>query len=574
MGELLFYAGLAVFYGLVTVAWFVAPIASRFGRLLLGSAQYGPDAILNASVLEWVYGSFSSSRHVFDFPASYPLLNSLALTENLLGWQVFYFPLRTAGIGIVASYNVVLMLSFVISGIGAAALCRRFGASLNGATVGGFVFAFVPYHVTHSVHLQTLGVCWVPFALVYLDRILESRRWSDAAGFALFCVMTALSSIYFGVFLSIVTIIYSAGSVMFKRYPLDLRRAGLIAASGVASAIALLPVVVHYVRFARAQGPYSHSAHVVTALSMELAGVIRVPKWQALWSTAEFAPNSNSATSVTWTTGFPGILVVGLTVYWLIRVSNRRESRTVAALLLGTAIACFLLALGPALKIHGVLPSPSLSLLPMPGRIWLVLSAIRWPLRMYFFTLLMISVIASLGVTSLANGLVPSRRWLVTIILLALIGFEYRPLDAFAQRSVPVPAPLAMSDAYPFLASEQDRGAIAEMPTADAKAGLAPMVSRYIYGSLGHLRRVVGSHGSIIPKVTDTLDAAIEKLPDRTAQDVLAGHGVTRLVIHKSMFRADTLSKLIAAMRRAGVPVLFEGREGVVYSLTDSRQVH
>lgn len=573
MGELLFYGGLAVFYGLVTVAWFVVPIASRFGRVLLGSAQYGPDAILNASVLEWVYMGFTSSRHIFDFTAAFPLSNSLALTENLLGWQLFYAPLRAAGVGIVGSYNVLVLISFVISGVSAAALCRRFGASCIGATVGGFVFAFIPFHLSHSVHLQTLGVCWVPLALVFLDKVLERARWADAAGFAVVFVMVTLSSIYFGVFLAIVTILYVAVSAAFRRYPLSQRRVWMLVASGCASVLALSPVIAHYVRFAASEGPYSHSANSVAALSMELAGVIRVPKFQALWATAPFTPNSNSATAVTWTTGFPGFVVVAITIYWLVLVWRRRESRRVAAILLTIAAVCFLLALGPMLKIHGALPASALSWVPMPGRIWLVFSTIRWPLRMYFFTVLMISVISSLGVTALFKGVKSTRRTPTMFALLMLIGFEYRPLYAFAQRSVPVPVPLAMSDAYPFLATEADRGAVAEMPTTDYMGRRAPMVTRYIYGSIGHLRRVVASHGSIVAKVTDSLETAIEDLPDPSALHVLTGHGITRLVVHKSMFGGDSATELIGALKTSGLPVLFEGREGVVFSLSGSRQL-
>ena len=574
MGGLLFYGELAVLYGLVAIAWFVTPIASRFGRVLLGSAQYGPDAILNASVLEWVYGALRTSRPVFDFTAAFPLSNSLALTENLIGWQVFYTPLRAAGVGIVASYNVLVLLSFVISGVSAAALCRRFGASRAGAAIGGFVFAFIPFHVSHSIHLQTLGVCWVPLALVFLDRILDRARWTDAAVFAIAFVMTTLSSIYFGVFLAIGTVAYIGACSAFGRYPLTVGRVALIAASGIASSVALSPVIVHYVRFALEQGPYSHSASSVAALSMELAGVIRVPKFQAIWATAPFMPNSNSATAVTWTTGFPGLVAVAITVYWLVLVYRRQESRRVAGILLSIAVVCFLLALGPVLKIHGGLPSPGLSWVPMPGRIWLLFSTIRWPLRMYFFTVLMISVMTSLGATALIGRFSVSRRTLVVVALLMLIGLEYRPLTAFTQRSVPVPEPLAMSDTYPFLESEANCGAVAEMPTTDYKGRRAPMVTRYIYGSIGHRRRVVASHGSIVPRVTDSLEAAIENLPDKSAQEYLARYDVSRLVVHRSLFSADSATKLIASLKASGLPVLFDGREGVIFRLTGSRKVY
>ncbi|HZK78384.1 MAG TPA: hypothetical protein VFC35_05700 [Gemmatimonadaceae bacterium] len=518
--------------------------------------------------------SYGSSRHVFDWTAGFPLPNSLALTENLIGWQLFYFPLRAAGLGIVASYNVLLLLSYVISGLAAAALCRRLGASKGGAAIGGFVFAFVPFHVTHSIHLQTLGVCWTPLALVFLDRMLEKGRWRDAAGLAAVFVMTALSSIYFAVFLAIVIVLYLVCCVAFGRFTLSFDALGKMAAAGVASLIALSPVLLHYVRFISSNGRFHHPAALIGALSMELGGVIRIARWQALSPMGPFEPNPNSATAATWTTGFPGVVAIALIAYWLVRVIRRGENRRLAAVLLTVATICFVLSLGPFLKLRGGAPTPSMMWLPMPGRIWLVFSTIRWPMRLYFLTLLMMSVMVSLGATAFLANLRSSRRALVTVVLLALIALEYRPIDAFARLSVELPPPLEMSDAYPFLAAEQDRGGVAELPLADDGGRRAPMVTRYTYGSVGHLRRVVAIHGSVVPPVTDSLETAMEELPDPGAQAILAAHGVTRLVIHKTLFRADSATRLIAAMKSAGIPVLFDGREGIVFSLTGSLVVH
>lgn len=574
MGEPLFYVILTAIYGATAVAWFVLPIASRFSRVLVGSAQYAPDAILNTGVLEWVYGSLRSSRHLFDWTAGFPLSNSLALTENLIGWQLFYFPLRALGLGIVASYNVVLLLSFVISGLTAAALCRRLGASRGGAAIGGFVFAFVPFHVTHSIHLQTMGVCWTPLGLVFLDRILERGRWRDAAGLAAVFVMTALSSIYFAVFLAIVIVLYVVCCWAFGRYTLSLSTVGKLAAAGVASVIVLTPLILHYVRFVSSHGRFEHPTALVAALSMELLGVIRIARWQALSPMGPFEPNPNSATAATWTTGFPGVVALALIGYWLARVFQRKENRRLAAILLTIAIVCFVLSLGPYLKVRGGAPAPSMMWLPMPGRIWLAFSTIRWPMRLYFLTILMMSVMVSLGATVLLANIRSSRRAMITAGLVLLIALEYRPLPAFARLSVELPPPLEMSDAYPFLAAERDRGAIAELPLADNGGRRAPMVTRYTYGSVGHLRRVVAVHGSVILPVTDSLETAMEDLPDRAAQDMLVSHGVSRLVIHKTLFSGDSATRLIGAMKSAGIPILFEGKEGVVFSLAGSGVVH
>ncbi|HUQ48323.1 MAG TPA: hypothetical protein VM053_08785 [Gemmatimonadaceae bacterium] len=572
---MLFFVALAAFYGAIAFAWFVAPIVSRFSTTLVGTAQYAPDAMLNAGVLEWVYGSLrSSSLHVFDWTAAFPLENSLAVTENLIGWQVFYYPLRLLGLGIVSSYNVLLLLSFVISGLAAAALCMRLGTSRSGAVIGGFVFAFVPFHVTHSIHLQTMGVCWAPLAILFLDRILERGRWSDVAGLVAACVMTALSSIYFAVFLAIVVFLWVAGSWVFRRYGANLAVLGKLAAAGVASIVPLLPVLIHYVQFVSVNGRFSHPSALISVLSMELAGVVRVGRWQALWPTGPFEPDPNSAPAAAWTTGFPGVVAIALTAYWLVRVIQKKENRELAAVLVSVAVICFVFSLGPYLKVRGSAPSEAMHWLPMPGRIWLVFSTIRWPMRLYFFTVLMMSVMVSLGATSLLASVRSSRRMLVTVALAAMMILEYRPLSAFARLSVEAADPLAMSDAYPFLAAEADRGAIAELPLADHGGRRAPMVTRYTYGSVGHLRRVVAVHGSVIPPVTKTLETAMKDLPDRGAQMVLSNHGVTRLVIHRPLFKRDSAEKLIAALKGDGLAVVFNGTEAIIFSLTGPRQVH
>jgi hypothetical protein len=436
------------------------------------------------------------------------------------------------------------------------------------------MFAFVPFHVTHSIHLQTMGVCWTPLALLFLDRVLDNGRPGDVAALAAACAMTALSSIYFAVFLAIVIVLYVACCAVFGRYAITAGKIGELAVAGALSLIAISPVLIHYFRFIAVNGRFSHPSTLIAVLSMELAGIVRVARWQALWPTGPFEPNPNSAPAAAWTTGFPGVVAIVLALHWLVVVFRQRKNRRLAGILLTVAIICFVLSLGPYLKVRGSFPSPSMSWLPLPGRIWLVFSTIRWPMRLYFMPLLMVAVMTSLGATMLLAKARVSRRMLGTAGLIVLMILEYRPIQAFARLSVQAPDPIAMSDAYPFLAAESDRGGIAELPLADHGDRRAPMVTRYTYGSAGHLRRVVAVHGSVIPPVTDTLETAMEDLPGELAQNVLVRHGVTRLVVHRSFFRGDSATKLIAAFSSSGLPVLFNGREGVVFSLTGSRQVH
>src|SRR5215471_7938161 len=110
------WAAAVFLYAATAGAGFVWPLARSFGDRLMGTALFAPDAILSAGILEWGYRRlWSSSRHVFEWTAGLPLHGSLAATENLIGWQLFYTPLRLFGCGPVAAYNSLILISFVLS---------------------------------------------------------------------------------------------------------------------------------------------------------------------------------------------------------------------------------------------------------------------------------------------------------------------------------------------------------------------------------------------------------------------------------------------------------------------------
>lgn len=114
------------------------------------------------------------------------------------------------GLTVAAAYNVMLLLSFVISGVGTALLARRLGASRSGTALGGFVFAFNPFHVDHAIHVQTMEVCWSPFALLGLEMTLaRDGRIKGPVLMASALVMTALCGMYFGLLLPLVLSLYA-----------------------------------------------------------------------------------------------------------------------------------------------------------------------------------------------------------------------------------------------------------------------------------------------------------------------------------------------------------------------------
>ena len=552
-------------YAVTAFAYFVAPIWSRFDSVLLGSTPFPHDSLLNAGILEWGHRAIWDSRlSLFDWPPGFPLKNTLAGTEHLLGWQFFYGPLRAAGLTVAAAYNVLLLISLVISGIGTAILARRLGASRTAAVLGGFLFAFNPFHVDHAIHLQTMTIMWSPFAILGLDMTLAREGVKGplllAAGF----IMTALCGMYFAVFLPIILVLYPTLSWMLRRYEFSWGAVRDIVLAGVVSLIVLAPVLRPYFRYASSYGAYPHPEEELAIYSLPLANLLGVPDWLALWGRTPLSVHMVGIAA------FPGVVTAVLVIVAITSGKQHRALRPVVWMSLVIGVVACLLALGPVLSLHGSGPLGP-SWLPLPGRVWLYFSAIRWPDRIFLYSALFASLLAAIGFSRL-NVRSPRTRGAIAAGVFLVAFAELTPAAWYSLRSLYVQDPIAMSDAYPFLAAENDKGGIVELPQATDSVYEPAAATWYAYASAGHLRGVSAFHGSLFPPLLESMRLAGYELPDSTARELFVKNGVTRLVIHKDRMPADSGSKLERAFVSEHYPLLFKSKQSAVFAL-DRREL-
>jgi hypothetical protein len=556
------WAAAIVVYAATAIADFVLPLGRHFGERLLGTAVFAQDAILNAGILEWGYRSlWSSSRHVFEWTGGFPLHDSLAATENLIGWQLFYTPLRQLGAGPVAAYNILIVISFVLSGLGAALFARRFGIDRWGAIVAGFIFAFVPFHLNHAIHIQTMAVCYCPFALYFLDRFLSEAAIRDALGLAVACLMTALSGVYFGLFLLLVLPLYAVLCWVSGRHRFRFRTLEGLLGVGLACAFVLLPVVLAYMRFGSENG-HHHTEEGTTSLSLEVLAPFKVPRWLAFWSPLRRED---------WTPAFPGAVASLLALWFLLKRNPDRQTRQAKILLVLLGFVIYVLSLGPVLKLHAYVSAGLPGWIPLPGKIFLLVPSIRWPMRILLFSFLFGGVLAGLGFSKLTQRFTPALRLAVASLTIILLFLEYRPQSWYAADSCRLPSPLSLSDAYPFLAAEADRGGVIELPDRGPDGSGGYRV-RYAYGSAGHLRRIVAFHGKDGPPILDNLLAAAERLPSEPSRRFLAASGVTRLVVHRGPNFIDSRAFRRDELVRAGYAVVAEMKDATIFALETSSQ--
>ena len=227
------------------------PVVHEMTRALPGDLG---DPLLNAWTLAWDADRLAHGlQGLWDAPIFYPYSNSLARSEHLLGIAFFTAPVQWLTGNAVFAYNVAFLMSYVLAGSGMYLLTASLTGNRLAAVVAALAFAFGPYPMTHTTHLQMLMCGWMPIGLWALHRFFGSgSRWALAAFVAAFLLL-GLSNGYFLYFfaLPVVSVIAFELCRIPKR---RLQRIGQLALAGTVTLLVLAPVILIYYQAQLDQG--------------------------------------------------------------------------------------------------------------------------------------------------------------------------------------------------------------------------------------------------------------------------------------------------------------------------------
>ena len=180
------------------------------------------DPLLNTWIQAWDGHAFlTAPLHLFEANIYYPLPNTLAYSEHLASTALLAVPFQALSGEPVVAYNLSLLLSFPLAGLGMYLLLYRWTRRPGAAFVAGLAFAFAPYRLAAISHVQLLTVQWLPFSLLALDQLLRPvlragggraspvHRWlAGVPQFVLFATLQILASWYLAVFSLLVLGLY------------------------------------------------------------------------------------------------------------------------------------------------------------------------------------------------------------------------------------------------------------------------------------------------------------------------------------------------------------------------------
>jgi hypothetical protein len=178
------------------------------------------DSVLVMWILTWdqeqllaiLRGDGGRMWSFFDANIFHPEPLTLAYSEHFLAQAVQTLPVYALTGNPILGYNLLFLSTFVLSGLGMYLLVRALTGREWAAFVAGVLFAFAPYRIPQSSHLQVLSSQWMPFALYGFNRYFESRRLRPLVGATAALVAQNLSSLYYLLYFSP----FAAGYVLWE----------------------------------------------------------------------------------------------------------------------------------------------------------------------------------------------------------------------------------------------------------------------------------------------------------------------------------------------------------------------
>jgi hypothetical protein len=409
------------------------PLAAHVGSAI---AHDRGDPLLVTWILWWSTHTVPLTDAWWNAPAFYPSPGVLAFSENLLGLAPITAPIIALTNAPLLGYNAAFLLSYLFSGLGAYLLAFVLTRRHDASFVTGVAFAFAPYRLSHTQHLQLLSSYWMPVAIAALHLYLAKPKWRWAALFAASWLLQALACGYYLFYLTIFVLLWLAWFAPRRLAPRDAAR---LAAAWGAACIAIAPVLLGYRAIHAAYG-FKRSPVEVLNYSADIAGLWSASPDSMAWRWLHAGVSSESEQ-------FPGItmsilFVAGAVTFFRLRGSFRRKAEATgrtaeATRYFGfyalTAVLMWVLSLGPRptfyarpLGIYG----PYALLMNLPG-----FNGMRVPARLWMVAVLCLGVVAALVISRIA-----SRRTRGVAVAAALAGLL---VDGWP-RSFPIVAAPAM----------------------------------------------------------------------------------------------------------------------------------
>jgi len=508
----------------------------------------GPDTHLYIWTLAWDAHAFVTNPFgIFDANIYFPLPNTLAYSENLIGSAFIAAPVIWLTGDTVLAMNLVALSATGLCGLGAYLLARTLGIGALGAVLAGIVFAFAPARFFRMSQIHLVAMQWIPFSLAYLHSYFDTKRARDlrlAIGFA---VLQVLCGGHGAVFLGVAGLAVVAYRLALGEPAALVNRVRDV---GITGALLLVPVALMvwpYRRVQQEMGLRRTLENWTVTPASYLASPSHVHQFVlALFSDVKFHEGASAYL-------FPGFLPVLLAAAALLVPRDRSlPQRHVVLYALLALVSVLLFIDGP------------LALWPWVYS-WPGMNFIRAPSRFMILTTLCLAVLAAAGFERLAVRWTPLTQRAATVILAILLLAEFTAYP-FQGSAYTLPSPAVDR----WLASQPTPFVVAEVPLPDPRNSgrFERFQTMTMLHSMAHWQKTVHGYSGFRAPFHDQLYLEMRRFPDETSIAKLREAGVTYVVVHREFYDADQWPAVDARLAQStGIRLVHEDESGRVYAV-------
>ncbi len=468
------------------------------------------DAYFSMWRLGWIAHQLAHAPlALFDANIFYPQRLALALSDPILLPGLVAAPLLWLRVPPVAVYNLLVLTSFVLCGVGAWALATRLTGSRAAGVLAGIVFAFAPYRFEHYFHLEILWSFWIPLALLGLHAACERATIAGGIRTGLAVLAQGFSCLYYAVYLGMTLALATPLLIRWRHADRWKTIAGL--AAGAAIAVAVMALYVQPLLAIR--GDVVPRELVETArYSASLVNYLSTPTANRIYGNLTAALGDSELRL------FPGLIAVVLAIGALI--PPRRVTMVYLVLFAFTVIASM-----------GV---------NAPFFPWLrgtlnVVEMLRVPARFAGVGSCALAVLVAFGAASLLASIRSRRvRAAVVGVLGVVMLIEYSTAMGLERVRGD------RAEVYRWLGT-QPRGPVAELPMPGLARRSPGRDPQREYFSDAHWQPLINGYSGYYPISYDRLLFYVSVFPRGAWIDTLLGRGAKYLVIHEQELTPEDL---------------------------------
>lgn len=446
----------------------------------------------------------------------HPEPRTLAYTDAVLLQGLVAAPVIWAGVTPMVTYNLVILLSIALSGWTMFLYARHLTNRVAAALLAGIVFAFVPFRFDHLHHLELQATMFLPLALLWIDRALETGSRRDVWLAVAAVVAQVYCGIYYAVFL--VTALLVVIPLRWRSVPVE-RRAGVVRA-GVLAAVVGVVVVLPYL-----------AVYVLNRGSLGDRKSSDVLNYSATWWNYLSTPNENvvhggwsGALGQNERRLFPGVIALVIGVVGVIGMEKRRLT------LLVVGVVGFVTSLGLNTPLYSILSS-----------VLFIYNGLRAPARASILVFLALAGLVAFGWARLERSMKGWAPAATAVVALALLG-EYATVQShwlIASKRPP--------EVYQWL-SRQPRSVVLEFPVASAdRLDLVPD-GIYMFRSTEHWQPILNGYSGFFPKSFLELTEFMKTFPSEASIAYLKQRQVDFIVVHGGLLAPDRFGAITTSL--------------------------